>query len=109
MPDEQLSAVALAHAQDMIVRDYLAHITPDGKTLRDRLAEGGAEEVTSAGENIQRNARPQKQTAQAAVDWFMNSAPHRYNLLNNHYNCLGVGVVEGPVGWYTFVLVFAQR
>jgi uncharacterized protein YkwD len=39
----------------------------------------------------------------------MNSAPHRYNLLHEHYTHLGVGVVEGTPGWYTFVLVFAQR
>jgi len=109
LPDEQLAAIALAHAQDMFVRDFLAHITPDGKTLQDRLAEGGVEGVSSAGENIQRNAQPKAQTAQLAIDWFMNSAPHRYNLLHDQYNHIGVAAVEGPSGWYTFVLVFAQR
>ncbi len=109
LPDEQLDAVALAHAQDMVARDFLAHVTPDGKTLQDRLTEGGVKEVNASSENIQRNARPRHQAAQAAVNWFMNSAPHRYNLLNEQYNYMGVGVVEGAPGWYTFVLVFGQR
>jgi uncharacterized protein YkwD len=108
LPDDQLDAVALAHVQDMVVREFLAHVTPDGKTLQDRLVEGGVEEVKASGENIQRNARLRSQTAQAAVDWFMNSPPHRYNLLNEQYNAMGVSVVEGSPGWYTFVLVFAQ-
>lgn len=107
--DEQLESVALAHAQDMVVRDFLAHVTPDGKRLADRLAAGGIEGVKSSGENIQRNARPQRQAATAAVAWFMNSAPHRYNLLHEQYTHLGVAAVEGAPGWYTFVLVFAQR
>jgi uncharacterized protein YkwD len=39
----------------------------------------------------------------------MNSAPHRHNILHNNHNHIGVGVVEGPPGWFTFVLVFAER
>lgn len=107
--DEQLDRIALAHAQDMIGRDFLAHVTPDGKTLADRLVEGGVEGVNSRGENIQRNARPYAQAAEAAVAWFMNSAPHRFNLLHEQYHQMGVAVVEGPPGWYTFVLVFVER
>jgi uncharacterized protein YkwD len=57
----------------------------------------------------QRNARPHQHAAAAAVTWFLNSAPHRYNLLHERYTHLGVGVVEGAPGWYTFVLVFVQR
>jgi uncharacterized protein YkwD/methionine-rich copper-binding protein CopC len=108
LPNKQLSAIALAHAQDMVVRDFLTHVTPDGKTLQDRLIEGGIKEIKSSSENIQRNARSYSQTAQAAVDWFMNSPPHRYNLLNEQYTHIGVSVVEGTPGWYTFVLVFTQ-
>jgi uncharacterized protein YkwD len=108
LPDEELTAVALAHAQDMYVRDFFAHVSPDGQTLSDRLAEAGVN-FASAGENIQRNTQPADQTAQVAVNWFMNSAPHRHNILHNQHNRIGVAVVEGPPGWFTFVLVFAQR
>jgi uncharacterized protein YkwD len=106
--DEQLATVAQAHAQDMVARDYFDHVTPEGKTLRDRLRERGLE-LNWVGENIQRNTEPAEETVQTAIDWFMGSKPHRNNILHLHYNHLGVGVAEGPPGWYTFVLVFAER
>jgi uncharacterized protein YkwD len=106
--DEQLAAIAQAHAQDMVARDYFDHVTPEGKTLRDRLREHGLE-LNWVGENIQRNTEPANKTVQTVIDWFMDSKPHRNNILHLHYNCFGVGVAEGPPGWYTFVLVFAER
>lgn len=105
--DEQLTAVALAHAQDMVSRDYFDHVTPEGKSLRDRLQEQGLEPYW-VGENIQRNTDPLDQTVQTAISWFMNSQPHRDNILHSNFTHIGTGVVEGPPGWYTFVLVFAQ-
>jgi len=105
--NEQLTAVALAHAQDMVSRDYFGHVTPEGKSLRDRLQAQGLEPYW-VGENIQRNTDPPDQTVQAAITWFMNSRPHRDNILHSNFTHIGTGVVEGPPGWYTFVLVFAQ-
>ena len=107
--DGQLAEVALGHAQDMYVRDFFAHVNPSGETLRDRLQLGGVANFTRAGENIQRNTQPKDETVQAAVNWFMNSPPHRANMLHQHHNRIGVAIVEGPPGWYTFVLVFAER
>ncbi len=106
--DAQISAVALKHAQDMYVRDFFAHVNPDGTTLSERL-EAGDVSFMRAGENIQRNTQPRDKTVQAAVDWFMNSPPHRANILHQHHNRIGVAVLEGPPGWYTFVLNFAER
>lgn len=103
--DEHLTAIARAHAQDMVTRGYFDHVTPEGKTLRDRLRDQGIEAYW-AGENIQRNSRPANETVQFAMDWFMGSEPHRKNILHAHYDRMGVGVVEGPPGMYTFVLVF---
>jgi uncharacterized protein YkwD len=107
--DAQLDAIALDHAQDMFVRDFFAHVSPDGGTLEDRLVAGGVTGYLAAGENIQRNTQPRARTAQVAVDWFMNSRPHRHNILHERHNRIGVGAVEGPPGWFTFVLVFAHR
>jgi len=105
--DEQLAATALAHAQDMVSRDYFDHITPEGKTLRDRLQAQGLEPYW-VGENIQRNTDPPDQTVQTAITWFMDSQLHRDNILHSNFTHIGVGAVEGPPGWFTFVLVFAQ-
>ncbi len=106
--DMQLTQAALAHAQDMYVRDFFSHVNPDGVTLNQRLNNAGIS-FLNAGENIQRNTQPRAETVKTAVDWFMGSPPHRANILNTHHNRIGVAIVEGPPGWYTFVLNFAQR
>ena len=104
--DDPLAVVARTHAQDMVARDYFSHVTPEGITLSDRLREHGLE-VNWAGENIQRNTQPATETVQNTVNWFMDSEPHRNNILHVHFSHIGAGVAEGPPGWYTFVLVFA--
>ncbi|MBI1877666.1 MAG: LysM peptidoglycan-binding domain-containing protein, partial [Chloroflexi bacterium] len=105
--DPEIAQMALDHAQDMVVRGFFGHITPEGVTLRDRFEEIGIANVTNVGEDIQRNTRPAGETVQFALNWFMNSRPHRANILHPHHNRIGVGIVEGPPGWYTYVLVFA--
>jgi uncharacterized protein YkwD len=37
----QLRAVALRHSDDMILRDYFAHTSPSGRTVRDRIIRSG--------------------------------------------------------------------
>ncbi|MCL4295085.1 MAG: LysM peptidoglycan-binding domain-containing protein [Anaerolineae bacterium] len=107
--DEEIAQMALDHAQDMVVRGYFGHVTPEGNTLRDRFAKLGISSALNVGEDIQRNTRPAGETVQFALNWFMNSRPHRANILHPHHNRIGVGIVEGPPGWYTYVLVFAER
>lgn len=107
--DPQLTQVAVAHAQDMVKRDFFSHFTPEGKSVRDRIVDGGITDALNVGENIQLNTRPRDSTVQSALTWFMGSPPHRHNLLHPAHNRVGVGIVEGPPGWYTFVLVFAER
>jgi uncharacterized protein YkwD len=107
--DEEVAAIAQDYAQDMVVRGFFAHVTPEGITLRDRFANHNVTDYVRVGENIQRNTQPRERTVRAAVDWFMNSPPHRGNMLHQFNNRIGVGIVEGPPGWYTIVLNFAQR
>lgn len=106
--DQEIAALALSHAQDMVVRGYFGHTTPEGNTLQDRFFEAEID-VANVGEDIQRNTRPANETVEFALNWFMNSRPHRANILHPHHNRIGVGIVEGPPGWYTYVLVFAER
>jgi uncharacterized protein YkwD len=104
--DPALAAVARAHAQDMVDRDYLSHVTPEGKTYRDRLAENGLEPYWS-GENFIYVVRPAEETVVYAIAWFMDDPPHRDNILSVHYERIGVGVAGGPGSGYVFVLDFA--
>jgi uncharacterized protein YkwD len=106
--DEQVAAVAIAHAQDMVRRSYLSHVNPEGQSVRDRVVAGDII-ANLVGENIQSNTRPRDQTVSEALNWFMNSGPHRRGLLNPNYNRIGIGIINGPPEWYTFVLVFVER
>ncbi len=106
--DAELTKLALAHAQDMVARGYFAHTTPEGVTLDDRFTRNNVD-ASWTGENIQRNVKPLDKTVAEAMRWFMNSAVHRANILHHRFNKIGVGVAEGAPGWYTFVLVFAER
>ena len=107
--NEQLNIVALKHAQDMVVRGYLAHVTPEGETVRDRVEAGGVEGSLRVGENIQVNTRSRGRTVLAAHNWFMNSAPHRQGILHQYYNQVGIAIVNGPPEWFTVVIVFVER
>ncbi|MBE7555224.1 MAG: LysM peptidoglycan-binding domain-containing protein [Anaerolineales bacterium] len=104
--DEQLTLMAWGQAQDMVKRGYFGHVTPEGRTLRDRFEDRGLAS-TRVGENIYLSVKPANQAVQAAIGWFMGDPPHRRNILHAHFNRIGVGVAQESSGWYTFVLVFA--
>lgn len=104
-----LAAVALQHAQDMVVRDFVAHTNPDGEGPKDRLFDNGIDDAIRVGENIQINARSESTTVDSAVEWFMNSPPHRAGILNRFYTQIGVAAVKNPAGWFYYVIDFAQR
>ena len=101
--DEDLTAIAQAHAQDMARRGYMSHITLEGKTYTNRLEEAGLTPHWR-GENIVLSVRPVDEVVQDALDWWMNDAPHRRNVLHPHYTHIGVGVAQTPEGWYVFVM-----
>lgn len=105
--DDQLTLLARRHSEDMVARGYFNHVTPEGITLRDRLAREGIA-AQWVGENIQRNSRPGAEAVVYAIQWFMQSTPHRKNILHEHYTHIGVGVVGDESGQImTFTLVFA--
>lgn len=88
--DNSLAAAAEDYCRDMIERDFFSHVTPDGKTLFDRMAD--CEIVYSViGENIAAG----QHSPSDVVDAWMNSAGHRKNILNPYFEYLGVGVVRG--------------
>lgn len=97
--DEPLRGVGRAHAQDMYVRGYFAHDTPECATEApgcsdpfDRIrAEGISYAV--AGENLA--LAPTPETAHRGL---MDSPGHRANILNRDYTRVGIGVVAGPFG-----------
>lgn len=88
--DDTLAAFAELHCEDMIERNFMSHVNPDGEDPFDRLKYFGINYWT-AGENI---AAGQKTPAEAMDAW-MNSETHRENILNPNFRSLGVHVRRG--------------
>lgn len=83
-----LARVAYRHASDMSRRNYFSHRSLDGRTLGDRLRQGGVR-YSYAGENI---AKGQRTSARVMSAW-MNSPGQRRNILNRNYGRIGVAKV----------------
>ena len=88
--DATLTSVAQAHSQDMAVRRYFDHNSPDGRSPFDRMTAAGYQ-FRAAAENIAAGQR----TPQEVVTAWMNSAGHRANILNCGLTQIGVGYATG--------------
>ncbi|MEA2600006.1 MAG: hypothetical protein QOF89_998 [Acidobacteriota bacterium] len=88
--DPRLDAAAQRHAEDMLVRSYYNHVSPDGTTPADRVRKSGFYSRTVA-ENIARGPV----AVQEVMNNWMGSSGHRHNLLLPAFTHLGVGVVVG--------------
>jgi len=92
--NQSLISVARHRALDMIERDYFSHVTPDGKSIYDVLADFGIS-YQGSGENIQYCSPPGWKPVEDFVSTWMSSTGHRENILNAGYNQVGIGVVDG--------------
>lgn len=101
--DADLRAVARAHSEDMVERDFFAHNNPDGESPFDRIHAAGLE-YSAAAENIAWNSF--SDPVATAVDGWMGSAGHRTNILNPVYTHTGMGVADNGEGGFYFTQVF---
>lgn len=85
--DKRLTALAQAHADDMQKRGYFSHRTPSGVGFAQRMKRGGFGAVPTA-ENLARG----QSNAESALNSWMNSRPHRANLLSSRYTAVGIGL-----------------
>jgi uncharacterized protein YkwD len=94
--DDELRNVARAYSDDMLVRRFFDHTTPDGVSFDDRITGHYRHRVAVVGENIWYatgyNAANIRQLAQEIVDDWLSSPGHRANLLDPEFTHLGVGV-----------------
>ncbi len=97
--DPAAGAVAQAHAEDMVRRDFFSHTNPDGRGPFDRLRAAGVT-YRGAAENIAFGY----ETATGVLEGWLRSDGHRRNLENCRYTHHGVGVQEGK-----WVEVFLRR
>jgi hypothetical protein len=96
----QLTRAAELKGQDMLAKGYWAHTSPDGKEPWYFILQAGYN-YNRAGENLARDFRD----TTSVVNAWMNSPGHRANILNSHYQEIGVAVVSGPFNGYDAVIV----
>jgi uncharacterized protein YkwD len=71
----------------------------DGASWSDNIRAHGYDFATAIGENIAAGYS----SAQEAFDQWVNSSPHRENLLNDRFTSIGIGRAHDPestYGWY---------
>lgn len=90
--DAQLSAAAAQKAADMFARNYWAHVSPIGREPWYFITQAGYG-FRYAGENLARDFSD----AKSIVDAWVASPTHRKNLLNSHYQDIGIAVVDGTL------------
>jgi uncharacterized protein YkwD len=94
--DAELTQVARAFSDDMLVRRFFDHTTPDGVSFDARLADRYHHRVRLMGENIWYasgyNIGKIQQVAKEIVDDWMSSPGHRENILDPRFTHLGVGI-----------------
>ncbi|MDA0366212.1 MAG: CAP domain-containing protein [Chloroflexi bacterium] len=100
--DATMVAVARAHSRDMIARDFFGHSNPDGEDPFDRMRAAGVS-FGYAAENLVSG-----QSGGGAHATLMASAPHRANILGEHYRRIGIGAIVRPGGGVMVTEVFAD-
>ena len=95
-----LNEVAQRKAGDMFAFNYWAHTSPSGRDPWSFFQEVGYKYLY-AGENLARDFM----NSSSVVDAWMNSPSHRANILNNHYQEIGLAVVNGTLNGVETTLV----
>lgn len=85
--DDQVRETARKHSLDMADHDYFSHTNLEGESPFDRMEEDQVA-FRTAGENLAYG----QMSSIFAHEGLMNSKGHRENILQTHYEYLGVGV-----------------
>ncbi|MEK9175947.1 MAG: CvpA family protein [Patescibacteria group bacterium] len=89
--DETLQGTARKHCNDMFMRGYFSHYTPEGRSPFDRMAE---DDVTFkyAGENL-----ALAPNTEFAMQGLMNSPGHKANILSKNFGKAGIGIIDSGI------------
>jgi uncharacterized protein YkwD len=103
-----LTNVARFHSQDMAVKDYFDHVSPEGDNLQKRIERGGVRNWMRLAENIA-TSLGYSDPVDAAVRGWMKSQHHRDNILDQKLNQTGIGVAVDAKGRVYLTQLFATR
>jgi uncharacterized protein YkwD len=96
-PSSQLREAAMSHSSEMIDLSYFEHTSPAGLTFMNRIEATGylrGARTWSVGENLVWGTGPLS-TPRSLVTAWMNSPPHRENLLRPSYREIGIAALPG--------------
>lgn len=96
-PNSDLRQAALSHSNEMVNQGYFAHTSPAGLTFMDRIEATGylrSARTWVVGENLVWGSGPLS-TPESLVTAWMNSPPHRENLLRDRFREIGIAAVVG--------------
>lgn len=96
-PNSDLRQAALSHSNEMVNQGYFAHTSPAGLTFMDRIEATGymrSARTWVVGENLVWGNGPLS-TPRSLVTAWMNSPPHRENLLRDRFREIGIAAVVG--------------
>ena len=95
-----LDSASVEHSRDMVERGYFEHTSPDGRSVGDRLRAVGYSRgfSASAGENIAYGVGAESTPGSIVKAW-MDSPPHRRDILRPVFSEIGIGIaLGGPEG-----------
>jgi uncharacterized protein YkwD len=102
--DWLLTSLAFERSGDMAARSYFSHVTPEGQTVFELMAERGFG-YGAVSENLAHDMDRQGVGVAVAMHSLLSSSPHRVNLLDPTYTRIGVGIAAGQSGTYFTLLL----
>ena len=112
----RLEDAARAHSQEMLDKGYAAHESFNGETVKHRLKRFGygfsGYSYYAYGENIAWGSGSQG-SPESVFGFWMNSSPHRSNILSEKFRQVGIGARTGTFQDYgestTYTVDFGVR
>ena len=98
--EPELGSIARSHSMDMLERDYVGHVDPEGNGAVQRVHERHRRLVGEVSENIWGGVRSEEkgptELAADIMDALMESAGHRRNILAQELTHIGLGIYSSP-------------
>lgn len=105
--DAELLEVARAYSRRMAEEKFFAHEDPEGRTVRERVNQAGIK-WQMIGENLSYSKGYLSPVAASLHGW-MESEPHRKNMLDPGYTQSAIGVWISGNGTVYFTEIFLKR
>jgi uncharacterized protein YkwD len=98
--NSRLRMAADRYAREMVAKNFFSHVSPSGSTLLQRIkrtAYLSSVRSFAVGENLAWGTGSFATPAETVRGW-MNSPPHRRNMLDKGFREIGIGVATGAPG-----------